>query len=249
MPMRTRRVRAVLTTCAVIVATSAVSAGEAGAAEHVVDGSFDLASCSSMACNSPGWTTTGTDVGPSTTPIGPICGPATTNCANNGSGYNTFTNWARLGAGFISPQDFTYVYSEIGQTVSIPAGTAATLSFVLHMPSQTVVSSYLSVTLDGARVFSVDNDSAAAYSVYKPVVIDVSAFAGGSRDLLFKGTSTFVSQGQGFDVDNVSLTDSPGTTPAPASSTGRRAAALAKCKKKRGKARRKCKAKANLLPV
>jgi subtilisin-like proprotein convertase family protein len=50
-------------------------------------------------------------------------------------------------------------------------------------------------------------------------------------------------------ITNWSLTIDTPTPPAPAAATGKRAAALKKCKKKTSRARKKCKKKANLLPV
>lgn len=240
-------------------AAAAIALGAAAptsAAEHVVNGNFDADVCDNMSCFGGGWGGTTASAGPGINATGPRCGPLKSHCADDGSGYSTAVNWGRLGAAS-GATGISWVQSILFQSVSIPAGGTSTLRFVIHMSPIVLLDRHMTVKLDGTTVFYLDDSSEAAYATYKPVVIDVTAFGGATRSLEFIGKST-VSTGSapGFDIDDISLQDTPAAsapvanaTPTITPTTGQRAAALAKCKKKKGKARRKCKQKANALPL
>jgi hypothetical protein len=236
---------------AATVAGFGLLAAEAGA--DVQNGGFDLSTCAQAGCTGEGWTQTEAPFGTGADAIGPICGanPIPTNCDANGSGYNTYGNWARIAAGIGTAGSIKSVYSSVSQTVTVPAAPA-TLRFVLRIVpgSPQFNDSYFTVRLDNETVFFADSFET-GYTNYTAVLVDVSAFAGQTRSLIFGGTSSFFgTHSYSFDIDDVSIRQGPVPPASVAAETGQRAAALAKCKKKKSKkARKKCKRKANLLPV
>jgi hypothetical protein len=177
----------------------------AGAFERVLDGGFDLATCTPTDCTSAAWTETSSGAGA----IGPICqsgsGPGT--CADgSGTGYNTAPRWARLGAGVNAT-------TSVSQRVQIPAAPAK-LTFLLHITASVNGTDTLSVTIDGTEVFRA-TDATAGYNPYKAVTLDVSQFAGGARTLRFQAQNNATTNpSDSFDVDEVSL-DAPEPPPPP----------------------------------
>ena len=69
----------------------------------------------------------------------------------------------------------------------------------------------MTVKLDGTTVFFVEGDSDVDYAVYRPVTIDVSGFAGGTRELVLEGRTVAGpnNPAPGFDIDTVSLQSTP----------------------------------------
>jgi hypothetical protein len=191
---------AVLGSSAVILAViSALAVGGASAVERVQDGGFDAATCTASDCTSPSWIET--EAPPSVQNIGPICKAAVDNCDTQTSTHSTFPNWARLGAYNPFQQANT---SAVIQQVQIPAAPA-TLRFQLRiLPGSVVNSGDLTVTLDGATVFSATYQTP-GYTNYVPVIVDVSSFAGGARLLRFTGHGDSVGVPPSFDIDGISL--------------------------------------------
>jgi Putative metal-binding motif len=194
-----------IATAAAAFALTAVFAQPAAAFERVLDGGFDLATCTPSDCVSPAWTESTSGAGA----IGPICqsgsGPGT--CADgSGTGYNTAPRWARLGAGINAT-------TGVAQTVQIPAAPAQ-LTFLLHITAGSSGTDTLSVTIDGTEVFRA-TDATAGFNPYKAVTLDVSRFAGGARVLRFQAQNTAsANPSDSFDVDEVSL-DAPEPAPPP----------------------------------
>jgi hypothetical protein len=195
-----------IATAAAAFGLAAVLAQPAAAFERVLDGGFDLATCTATDCVSPAWTESSSGAGA----IGPICPPSTGGpgtCADmSGTGYNTAPRWARLGAGVNAT-------TAVAQTVQIPAAPAR-LTFLLHITTSANGTDALSVTIDGTEVFRA-TDATPGYAFYKAVTLDVSQFAGGARDLRFQAQNTAsTNPSDSFDVDEVSL-DAPEPPPLP----------------------------------
>jgi Putative metal-binding motif len=190
---------------AAAVCALAILAQPAAAFERVQDGGFDLATCSASDCVSAAWTESSSGPGA----IGPICqaGSGPGNCSDgSGTGYNTGPRWARLGAGINAA-------TAVAQTVQIPAAPAR-LTFLLHITASANGNDTLSVTIDGAEVFSA-TDASPGFNPYKAVTLDVSQFAGGPRVLRFQAQNNAgANPSDSFDVDEVSL-DAPEPPPLP----------------------------------
>lgn len=200
---------------------AAVTAQPAGAIERIQDGNFEQAACSTTDCVSLPWAETATSSG---NPIGPICNAVTYFCIQSGSGYSTAPNWTRLGAGFSNNTLSSASHSSsIRQTVQIPAAPAR-LSFALRMPPIFDTSTGTFTVRVGTTTVFFATTSTTGYSTYQPVVIDVSQFAGGTRDISFEATTQtppYDNRGakvRSFDVDNVSV-DAPDPVPAAAPTT------------------------------
>jgi hypothetical protein len=165
------------------------------------------------------------------------------------SGFFSAPHWARLGGGTGAMTDVpgNYISSYVEQSVQIPAAPAI-LRFMLRVPPSGAGVSYFYVMVSGQPILQLDSGSA----TYTPVQLDLSAYAGGPRMLRFHADSAnFSTLSPSWEVDDVSLdAPDPPASPGPATApTGRRAAALARCKRKHGKARRACKRRARLLPL
>jgi len=168
--------------------------------ERIVDGTFEAGT------PWPAWTVqTSTNFG------SPNCNTAL--CGTGGGSAPPFAgdNWAWFG-GATSAETAT-----LGQTVTIPPGTA-TLSFQMRIGSVTTpFNDTLVVRIDGTQVASF-TEPATAETAYSLRSFDVSAFAnGGSHALLFTYTS-----GDGasnFTVDNVSIGIGCGTPTATSTGT------------------------------
>jgi hypothetical protein len=238
-----KRITVLFTSLASLLVAAALFAGEAGAVERVQDGGFEQSSCPTGAnrCTSAAWTQFRSVV--NAFALGPICGPETSGCAGGGSGYTTEPNWARLGSA-VGPGPSGGVDSRIDQMVSIPAAPA-TLRFnlrILDLDSRTT--GHMEVSLDGRVVWQGTADMP-GYTNSQRVTVDVSSLAGATRLLRLEGNNPFSTESDSFDIDDVSLDAPPAST-----STGQRAAALKKCKKKRSKkARKKCRSRAQKLPI
>lgn len=210
---------------AIVIAAFALSAAAtqpAAAVERVRDGQFSQSACNQFDCVNAHWAETAFSTG---TPAGPICGPVTNFCGGGGSGYSSPDKWAEIGAGFNNQQFQSGTNSSsVRQNVEIPAGPA-TLRFVLHIADFAESTGSFSVRIGGTTVFFATHDTAAYYT-YEPVLIDVSQFAGGTRELVFEGNSVSppksVSPLGGsikFDVDDISL-DAPDVPPPGQSAAG-----------------------------
>ncbi|MBK8464407.1 MAG: proprotein convertase P-domain-containing protein [Chloracidobacterium sp.] len=171
--------------------------------ERVADGTFEAGT------PWPLWT-----VQTSTNFDTPMCNTAL--CGTGGGAAPPFAgdNWAWFG-GVPAAETAT-----MGQTVTIPAGTA-TLSFQMRIG--TVVAPFtdtLVVTIDGTQIASF-TEPATAEAAYTLRTFDVSAFAnGGSHALLFTYTGPTTGTAS-FTVDNVSITSGCGPVGTPtATATG-----------------------------
>src|SRR5262245_11221804 len=240
-----------------MLALAAIPA-RADAVQRVADGDFEQTTCNASTCTSPAWIPKGSVAGGAL--IGPLCGPAETDCAyfggNGWSGYHSPTHWGAVGSayGFEQAGDRFLVSSSIRQDVVIPAAPA-TLWFLLFIHDGPYADETLTVKLDGQPLLTVtDNVCCSSYSLFS---VPVGGFAGpGAKTLTFEAEGEVETnacpacvddaESDFFQIDDVTLDapDAPG-----AQATGQRAAALQKCKRKRGKAKKKCKRKALQLPV
>jgi hypothetical protein len=232
-----------------LLAATASSAANA-AVERVSAGSFDSLSCSAAGCLPGPWTTGGTDsLG---TVTGPICTNINIPCTSQTSGYVSPFHWARVGAGSEAGMSDDVVDTFIQQDVAVPASLAsspATLQFKLRIrPATTSSMEHLAVTIGGVELLRIEANNATYAGAYQQVSVPLAPYVGpGLKILRFEGSGHYQGPNStSFDIDDVSLT-APDAIAVP---TGRRAAALAKCKKKHGKKKKKkCRKRARLLPV
>jgi hypothetical protein len=222
--------------CALAVGAASVLPGKALAAERVLDGGFDVVTaCSDTDCTSPVWSESrGGSAG-----TGPLCEIGVGSCGFfEGPTVGPFsgTKWAQLGGETTASPLNTY---SIQQVVSMPAGPT-TLRFVLRTRDSNASTGSFTAKIDGTPVYTVGGGE----SPYTPVSVDISNFSGGLRTLAFEvRNSDNNGSTDSFNLDDVSIQDGP-------QPTGKRAAALRKCKKiKSKKKRKKCKRKARRLPV
>ena len=226
-----------------LLATAAVFAAlilapaQASASEQVVDGSFDsLTTCTVGDCTSPVWSEASTGSG-----TGPLCQSGTQSCTHfqgaGAVGPLSGTKWAQMG-GESATGDSSFA---IQQFVNIPTG-GATLSFQLSTRNSNASVGTLTVRIDGAALVTLGGSDAG----YHPVSVDVSSLPG-TRALRFEVSDIqgFVSS-DSFNIDNVSLVDSPPAQAAPAAATTP-APTAKKCPKgkklKKGQCRKKKKRK------
>ena len=192
----------------VFVTLTSAGGAPAAAAERVVDGGFDAATCTASDCTSSAWSesATGTQV------VGPICSFGMSSCTINSGGFRSPSNWARLA---YTAWSATSATGSVEQSVAIPAAPA-TLTFWLRIHDSNQHTGQLAVTLDGAPVRTIPDS--AGFSTYQPVTVDVGSFAGGQRMLRFAASSTYVgtlsATSDGFEVDDVSL-DAADAAPGP----------------------------------
>ena len=120
------------------------------------------------------------------------------------------TNWAWFGGASAAET------ATLGQSVSIPAGGQATLSFEMRIGTVTPpFTDVLKVRVDGTIVQSYP-EPASPENAYRLRTIDLGAFAdGGSHNLLFEYVGSS-GGGSSYALDNMTLTNSLGcSTPTP----------------------------------
>jgi subtilisin family serine protease len=134
----------------------------------------------------------------------PLCTVASCG-AGGGTGPRTGSWWAWFGG--INAVETGFVR----QMVTLDTG-AAELSFWLEIPAASGTGNdFLEVSLDGTVIFSVTDADAGDYATYTEVVVDVSAFAGGTYELSFD-SSIFGGGTTNFFVDDVALDSQPATS-------------------------------------
>jgi hypothetical protein len=215
-------------------AASVILAPPAAAVERVADGGFDAAVCNVQDCTSPVWVEEATEFpyrdGILLSNSGPICSGETYRCATSGSGYVSGYHWARLGAGIFYPsQGYVSRTTAISQTVQIPAAPA-TLTFYLRILDEAGSYGSFHVSVGGRKVFRAVDTTPGYFPTYARVRVDLSAFAGGAREIRFEGGTQAVgttdSDSDSFDVDDVSVdaagppSPPPGPGPAPGPGPG-----------------------------
>jgi subtilisin family serine protease len=131
----------------------------------------------------------------------PLCTAASCG-TGGGTGSNSGSWWAWFGG--INAAETGYVR----QMVTLDAG-AAELSFWLEIPASSGTGNdFMTVSLGGTEIFSVTDADAGDYPTYTEVVIDVSAFAGGTHELSFD-SSVFGGGTTNFFIDDVALDSQP----------------------------------------
>jgi subtilisin family serine protease len=158
-------------------------------ADVILDGGFEAGT------PNPFWDEGSTNFGT------PLCTIASCG-AGGGTGPHTGSWWAWFGG--ISALETGFVR----QMVTLDAG-AAELSFYLEIPAASGTGNdFLDVSLGGDVIFSVTDADASSYSTYTLVVLDVSAYAGGTHQLSFDST-VFGGGTTNFFVDDVALDSQP----------------------------------------
>ncbi|MEI2688243.1 MAG: choice-of-anchor J domain-containing protein [Anaerolineae bacterium] len=157
-------------------------------ADVVQDGSFEAGT------PNPFWTEASTNFG---TPLcdAPGCGTGT------GTGPLTGGWWAWFGG------IAAYEASSVSQSVTIPSGGPATLSFwVEQFVCSGSASDYLEVNIDGTQLWQTTGaDAACGVLGYRQVTLDVSAYADGGAHTLEFNSEVFGSGTTNFFVDDVML--------------------------------------------
>jgi hypothetical protein len=162
-------------------------------ANVILDGGFEAGT------PNPFWDEGSTNFGTPLCTVG-TCG------TGGGTGPRTGSWWAWFGG--INAVETGFVR----QTVSLDTG-AAELSFWLEIPAASGTGNdFLNVSLGGAVIFSVTDADQASYATYSQVVVDVSAFAGGTHELSFDAT-VFGGGTTNFFVDDVALDSQPPSGP------------------------------------
>ena len=137
----------------------------------------------------------------------------------NGDIYNYYP-YAYQGNWFAWIDGYNYPYTDPGvtQTVNIPAGCTATLSYYLFVGSNEPNSptDYFYVTVNGTTVQSFNNTNSTGGGYVKKSV-NVSAFAGQNATITFSAVQNG-SQTTNFFVDSSALTLSGGSSPTPSPS-------------------------------
>jgi hypothetical protein len=157
-------------------------------ADVVQDGSFEAGT------PNPFWNESSTNFGTPLCDV-PGCGTGT------GTGPLTGAWWAWFGG------IAAYESGNVSQSVTIPSGGPATLSFWVE---QAVCSGdaadYLDVLIDGATLWSTNGAAAECGTLgYRQVTVDVSAYADGGAHLLEFNSEVFGSANTNFFVDDVML--------------------------------------------
>jgi hypothetical protein len=218
--MKVSQYRAVWRSCfaaALVMSAICIAPTAHAAVQRVSDGGFEGATCDSTDCTDPAWTpgvTSGFANG-----TGPVCrsgvGTGTTACNGQGSVPFSGSSWARFGAGYKATAMFGGgIIDWLEQTVQLPAGHSATLSFRLRIIDAPVATGQFTVMagdasqvqLEQDQVFSA-TDATPGFASYAPVTIDLSSLAGTSPLLRFEGVSSQMPVGalDSFDVDDISV--------------------------------------------
>ncbi len=156
---------------------------------HVADPSFEGGPMGGF------WTESSTNFGT------PICDVASCS-AGGGTGPRTGTYWAWFGG--INATEM----AAVSQSVTLPAGTSATLTFWLEINAcDTTTTDTFAVLVDGLTVFATDNlDPGCGFVGYVLRTVDISSFAdGGSHTLSFEGSFTAGAATTNFFLDDVAI--------------------------------------------
>ncbi|MBE2235907.1 MAG: choice-of-anchor J domain-containing protein, partial [Anaerolinea sp.] len=157
-------------------------------ADVVQDGSFEAGT------PSPFWTEASTNFGTPLCDV-PGCGTGT------GTGPLTGAWWAWFGG------IAAYEAGSVSQSVTIPSGGPATLSFwVEQFVCSGDAADYLEVNMDGTQLWATTAaDPACGTLGYRQVTLDVSAYANGGAHTLEFSSEVFGSDTTNFFVDDVML--------------------------------------------
>lgn len=173
-----------------------VPATQTRVVEELQDGGFEASTLNVDHITNAFWS------GSSTNYVTPFCDEPLCGIA----GQNGGSFWAWFGWGDV-PES-----ASVAQTVLIPAGGTATLSFYLSTPDCAATSAYsFSVTLDATEVFGFDDASPYAdcnNPGYTQVSVDISDFAGTAPTLTFAATLPD-DEATNFYVDDVAIAVSP----------------------------------------
>jgi len=93
----------------------------------------------------------------------------------------------------------------VEQSVIIPAGTSATLTFYLEINAADTTG-YMRVYLDETLLFQATQADAASYGTYKLVTLDVSAYADGAAHVILFDSSIDAGGVTNFFIDDICLT-------------------------------------------
>ncbi|MCL4838199.1 MAG: hypothetical protein KJ058_09580 [Thermoanaerobaculia bacterium] len=165
---------------------------DAALADVVQDGSFEAAT------PNPFWTEASTNFG---TPLCDIAGCGT----GTGTGPLTGGWWAWFGG------IAAFEAASVSQSVTIPVGGAATLSFwVEQFVCSGAAADYLEVNIDGTQIWQTTAaDPACGVLGYRQITLDVSAYADGGAHTLEFNSEVFGSATTNFFVDDVTLEAGP----------------------------------------
>ncbi|MFZ2358384.1 MAG: S8 family serine peptidase [Anaerolineae bacterium] len=157
-------------------------------ADVVQDGSFEAGT------PNPFWTEASTNFG---TPLCDVLGCGT----GTGTGPLTGGWWAWFGG------IAAYEAGSVSQSVTIPSGGPATLSFwVEQFVCSGAAADYLEVNMDGTQLWvTTAADPACGTLGYRQVTVDVSAYADGGAHTLQFNSEVFGSANTNFFVDDVML--------------------------------------------
>ena len=168
----------------------------------VADGGFEAGT------PNPSWAEASTNFGT------PICSAALCG-TGGGTGPHSGTFWTWFG-GIIGVAET----GSVEQSVTIPGGVVATLSFWHEIPAASTTG-FMSVQVDGNEVFRTTDADAGTYAVYTEVIVDVSAFADGAAHTLRFESTTDASAGVlNFFLDDVAITTALGWVTAVPNSGG-----------------------------
>lgn len=152
-----------------------------------------------MSRTNPNWGSTSTAFGSSLCTVAG-CGAG----ARTGNGYVLFDGSANG-----SPSET----ATVTQSVNIPSGSVATLSYFLRPVSVSAPSSTtLTVSVDGVVVQTI-NEPGSASADYAQLSTDLTAFAGGNRTITFTYNRPAGASSDEFLLDDVALATSCGTPP------------------------------------
>ncbi len=137
----------------------------------------------------------------------PICDVGTCG-TGTGTGPNSGNFWAWFGGINI------YEEGSVSQSVTIPAGGEATLSFYLEQIACDSSADYMEVTLDGNQVFVTDGSSPLCGQLgYTLQTVDIGAYADGNAHTLEFHSEVFGDNGasSNFFVDDVGINEEVAT--------------------------------------
>lgn len=122
----------------------------------------------------------------------PLCTEAL--CGNGGGGAVAHSgDWYAWFGGANAPEE-----GHIGQTLTIPNGSSAEISFWVSLPTpgNGLTADFLKVTLDGVELLNINATDSADYTSYTEVTVSISPFADGNEHYLeargVQSTSTSV---------------------------------------------------------
>jgi uncharacterized repeat protein (TIGR01451 family) len=164
-----------------------------GGANQVADPSFEASNPAAPPDTNPFWGETSTQFG------SPICDTAFCGTGGGTAGPRTGSVWVWLGGATVGPEDGT-----VSQSVTIPTGAFAALTFYLWNGSGTTLTDFVEVTVDGNQEIQIFNGDPAYTGGYAPVTVDLAAYADGLAHNVvirgFQGATT-----TNFSVDDVAI--------------------------------------------